>query len=44
MAFWEYGDDQLLVTFDADGWAVQAVVYRWRDPTRWERLCAWLGW
>ena len=41
---WEDGEDQLLVEFDADGRAVKAGVYRWRDPTLWERCRAWLNW
>jgi hypothetical protein len=42
---WEYGEDQLLVRFDADGRAVKTDVYhQWRDPTIWERLRARMGW
>jgi hypothetical protein len=41
---WEDGEDQLLVEFDGDGRAVKADVYRWHDPTLWERFRGWLGW
>ena len=41
---WEDGEDQLLVEFDGEGRAVKAGVYRWRDPTLWERCRAWIGW
>ena len=39
---WECGEDQRLVEFDGEGRAVKADVYRWRDPTVWERFVAWL--
>src|SRR5262249_40162203 len=41
---WEDGEDQLLVEFDGEGHAVKAGVYRWRDPTLWERCRAWVWW